>query len=113
MSDGLLCLMCRDASRVCVKSAAMMSGVCVPPAAETGVCVAVHYLVLHGILEEILELQNDIYSFVLAPQVTVKIQRISTRFFYIYLFNGLYTHVCTYTNILYTFSNITITDMAF
>ena len=55
-------------------SAAMVSGVCVPSAAVTGVCVAVHYLVLHGTLEEI---QNDIYSIVLAPQVTVKIQRIS------------------------------------
>ena len=27
MSDGVLCVMCRGASRVCVISAAMMSGV--------------------------------------------------------------------------------------
>ena len=40
---------------MCVMSAVMMSGVCVPSAAETGVRVAVHYLVFHGILEEILE----------------------------------------------------------
>ena len=40
MSDGVLCVMCRGASRVCVTSAAMMSGVCVPSAAVRGVCVA-------------------------------------------------------------------------
>ena len=71
MSDGVVYV------RVCVMSAAMMSGVCVPSAAVTGMCVVVHYLVLHGTLEEILKLQNDIYSIVLAPQVTVKSQRIS------------------------------------
>ena len=54
-SDGVVCVMCRGASRVCVVSAAMMSGVCVPSAGVTGVCVAVHYLVLHETLEEILE----------------------------------------------------------
>ena len=37
MSDGVLCVMCRGASRVCVMSAAMMSGVCMPSAAVTGV----------------------------------------------------------------------------
>ena len=37
MSDGVECKMCRGASRVCVMSAAMMSGVCVPSAAVTGV----------------------------------------------------------------------------
>ena len=55
MYDGVVCVICRGASRVCVMSATMMSGVCVPSAAVTGVCVAVHYLVLHGTLEEILE----------------------------------------------------------
>ena len=40
MSDGVVCVMCRGASRVCVMSAAMMSGMCVPSAAVTGVCVA-------------------------------------------------------------------------
>ena len=36
MSDGVLCVMCRGASKVCVMSAAMMSGVCVPSSAVTG-----------------------------------------------------------------------------
>ena len=36
MSDGVVCVMCRGVSRVCVMSAAMMSGVCVPSAAMTG-----------------------------------------------------------------------------
>ena len=46
MSDGVVGVMCRGASRVCVMSAAMMSGVCVCvcvcvlSAAVTGVCVA-------------------------------------------------------------------------
>ena len=47
--------MCICASRVCIISAAMMSGVCGPSAAVTGMCLAEHYLVLHGTLEEILE----------------------------------------------------------
>ena len=54
MSDGVLCVMCRGASRVCVMSAAMMSGVCVPSAAVTGVFSGA-YLVLYRTLEEILE----------------------------------------------------------
>ena len=37
MSDGVVCVMCRSASRVCVMSAAMMFGLCVPSAAVTGV----------------------------------------------------------------------------
>ena len=45
MSDGVLCVMCRGASRVCVMSAAMMSGVCVPSAAVTGVFSGA----LHGV----------------------------------------------------------------
>ena len=36
MSDGVVCVMRRGASRVCVMSAAMMSGVCLPSAAMTG-----------------------------------------------------------------------------
>ena len=36
MSDGVVCVMCRGASRVCVMSPAMMSGVCVPSSAVTG-----------------------------------------------------------------------------
>ena len=75
ISDGVVYVMRRGASRVCVMSAAMMSGACVPSAAVTGVCVAVHYLLLHGSLEEILETPEN--AIVLAPQVTVKIQRIS------------------------------------
>ena len=35
MSDGVVCVICRGASRVCVMSAAMMSGMCVPSAAVT------------------------------------------------------------------------------
>ena len=46
-SDDVVCVMCS------VASAAI--GVCVPSAAVTGVYVVVHYLVLHGTLEEILE----------------------------------------------------------
>ena len=37
MSDGVVCVMCRGASRVSVMSAAMVSGVCMPSAAVTGV----------------------------------------------------------------------------
>ena len=47
MSDGVVCVMCRGASRLCVMSAAMMSGVCVPSAVVTGV--------FSGALPEILE----------------------------------------------------------
>ena len=32
ISDGVVCVMCRGASRVCLMSAAMMPGVCVPSA---------------------------------------------------------------------------------
>ena len=37
MSDGVVCVMCRGGSRVCVMSPAVMSGVCVPSSAVTGV----------------------------------------------------------------------------
>ena len=37
MSDGVVCVTCRGASRVCVMPAAMVSGVSVPSAAVTGV----------------------------------------------------------------------------
>ena len=74
MSDGAVCVMCRGASRVCVMSAAMRSGVCVPSAVVTSMC-SIWYCMGHW--RGFSKLQNDIYSIVLAPQVTVKIQRIS------------------------------------
>ena len=37
LSDGVICVICRGAARVCVMSTAMVSGVCVPSAAVTGV----------------------------------------------------------------------------
>ena len=60
-------------------SAAMMSGVCMPSAAVTGMCVASGAFVwcCIGHWRGLSKLQNDIYSIILAPQVTVKIQRIS------------------------------------
>ena len=64
MSDGVVCVMRRGASRVCVMSAAMMSGVCLPSAAMTGMFSSA----LSGVAWN----QNDIYSIVLAPQVAVK-----------------------------------------
>ena len=47
--------MCICASKMCIISAAMISGVCGPSAAVIGACLMERYLVLHGTLEEILE----------------------------------------------------------
>ena len=57
----------------CVMSAAMMSGVCVPSACccDRRVC---SIWCCMGHWRRFSKLQNDIYSIVLAPQVTVKIQ---------------------------------------
>ena len=68
--DGVLCVTCRDTSRVGVMSAAMMSGVCVPSAA-----VAVVFSnALPGVAWKI---GGDSRNPRMTSQVTVKIQRIT------------------------------------
>ena len=65
---------------MCVMSAAMRSGVCAPSADVTSVCSAWYCM---GHWWGFSKLQNDIYSIysiVLAPQVTVKIQSICQDF---------------------------------
>ena len=66
MCDGVLCVMCRGGSRVCVISAAMMSRVCVLSAAVRGVCVCCmeHW-------KGFSKFQTDIYGIILAPQVNI------------------------------------------
>ena len=104
MYDGVLCVMCICSSRVCIISAAMMSGVCWPSAAVTGVylaeCCMEHW-------RRFLKLLNDIYSIVHAHQVTVKIQRIYQDLLMIFLYIYLMYTYFIYKN-LYTFSSITI-----
>ena len=72
MSDGVVCAMCRVASRV--------PGMCVPSAACCDRLVSRVWYIAWCCMEHwrgFSKLQNDIYCIVLAPQVTIKIQRIS------------------------------------